>query len=858
MIGGIRINVTPQGNVAGMSNKNTRQQQQLQRQTRHSSSSSSEDEEGYPREMDSEDMLDYLQNIGATNDPESDDDDEGNKVDILGTSTGRRRHFEMLRRFGGVEIGDEGAPEDIIGRFYDDDDQEESSSEEEESEDSFSSGSGSEDNGDAHSLSSFSSDDDGEEEEEEDEALSVEEDSMDVDNGAGVLTLEELEQLPTAIRYPVSVRPTPVHVSGAKQGSGPPGGGSKKRNGKNKGGKLAPGEKARLRREKIEAKRAGRAMVRGFDLAGVNKELEKFVIKEQDMHAFPPMPKHECRQVQKLAALYGCKAGAQGSGKKRSVMVLMTERTALPQGDALLEIGRLLTAHTAAELGVRSATTPIIPGLWVGAPRIGGSGGLGGKKGRNSRGTDINMNDDGGGILTGKGRWADFKKKGPRSKSAARKRQEKYDFASTRSMHLRPINFISKGTINPDDDEVEIYQPGQEESENITSEEDKLSEEEGAGPSLLNVFEDRRGGSTAPSSLSSGSSSDGCGDENEESDQIKEVEDDFIIRTTEEEESVRAAKLKEKKKRRHKRKKERRRRRKEAARLQQASGLLAYSSRGADAAEGITNSGRLLGLGMALGIGSQVFNTTTSVQEDTTTTTKATRAIADLSPLEPMLSKTAQKKLAKQKKRGGNTTYPTTTTTRSFVSSPTRAARPPAGLGAGSSTAGVGSAFGDFEAHTTGIGSKLLAKWGFSGAGSGLGRGGTGISEPLPVKMRAKGLGLGADTDDYYGPTAPSFPLPARTKTTVTPPSPTCEMKILRIENPETREVLNLSTIATLKKASAEAIAGTSAAAAAPAQKEQPEVAASKSFKDVDIRPKSEEAAPEPKMAEEPAQECAD
>jgi hypothetical protein len=78
--------------------------------------------------------------------------------------------------------------------------------------------------------------------------------------------------------------------------------------------------------------------------------------------------------------------------------------------------------------------------------------------------------------------------------------------------------------------------------------------------------------------------------------------------------------------------------------------------------------------------------------------------------------------------------------------------------------------------------------------------------------------------------------------------------KILRIENPETHEVLNLSAIAASKKPEASTV---ESAAAAPA-KEQPEaeVAASKSFKDVAIRPKSEEAAPEPEKAEEPAKEA--
>eukprot|EP00884_Botryococcus_braunii_P017831 jgi/Botrbrau1/4731/Bobra.0137s0003.1 len=57
---------------------------------------------------------------------------------------------------------------------------------------------------------------------------------------------------------------------------------------------------------------------------------------------------------------------------------------------------------------------------------------------------------------------------------------------------------------------------------------------------------------------------------------------------------------------------------------------------------------------------------------------------------------------------------------------------------------GTSLEFGDFERHTTGFGSRMLAKWGFEGQGSGLGRDGQGRAEPLKVTMRQKSLGLGA------------------------------------------------------------------------------------------------------------------
>lgn len=43
------------------------------------------------------------------------------------------------------------------------------------------------------------------------------------------------------------------------------------------------GEKKRLKKERMEAKRAARAAARGFDLAWVNRQLEEFVARQGDM-----------------------------------------------------------------------------------------------------------------------------------------------------------------------------------------------------------------------------------------------------------------------------------------------------------------------------------------------------------------------------------------------------------------------------------------------------------------------------------------------------------------------------------------------------------------------------------------------
>lgn len=52
--------------------------------------------------------------------------------------------------------------------------------------------------------------------------------------------------------------------------------------------------------------------------------------------------------------------------------------------------------------------------------------------------------------------------------------------------------------------------------------------------------------------------------------------------------------------------------------------------------------------------------------------------------------------------------------------------------------------YASFEKHTLGVGSKLLAKWGFEGKGAGLGKRNDGIAEPIRAIGRPKGLGLGA------------------------------------------------------------------------------------------------------------------
>ena len=74
-----------------------------------------------------------------------------------------------------------------------------------------------------------------------------------------------------------------------------------------------------------------------------------------------------------------------------------------------------------------------------------------------------------------------------------------------------------------------------------------------------------------------------------------------------------------------------------------------------------------------------------------------------------------------------------------------RAADAGTGQGIGGGPALMAS-FGAFEAHTTGIGSRLLARAGWS-VGEGLGASRSGRAEPLQVRRRPRTLGLGAEQE---------------------------------------------------------------------------------------------------------------
>ncbi|PWA88249.1 G-patch domain, R3H domain protein [Artemisia annua] len=68
------------------------------------------------------------------------------------------------------------------------------------------------------------------------------------------------------------------------------------------------------------------------------------------------------------------------------------------------------------------------------------------------------------------------------------------------------------------------------------------------------------------------------------------------------------------------------------------------------------------------------------------------------------------------------------------------------------------SSYCAFEMHTTGFGSRMMAKMGYVD-GNGLGKDGTGISEPIQVTQRPKSLGLGAMAPETPPPSDSTPPL---------------------------------------------------------------------------------------------------
>ncbi|KAL9274105.1 Zinc finger CCCH-type with G patch domain-containing protein [Drosera capensis] len=91
-------------------------------------------------------------------------------------------------------------------------------------------------------------------------------------------------------------------------------------------------------------------------------------------------------------------------------------------------------------------------------------------------------------------------------------------------------------------------------------------------------------------------------------------------------------------------------------------------------------------------------------------------------------------------------------------------ADPKAATPTNSNVTATSTSIGAFEVHTTGFGSKMLAKMGYV-EGAGLGKDGKGISQPIEVSQRPKSLGLGMDFTESVRVIIPIEPKSASSNT---------------------------------------------------------------------------------------------
>ncbi|KAJ9557786.1 hypothetical protein OSB04_012400 [Centaurea solstitialis] len=132
---------------------------------------------------------------------------------------------------------------------------------------------------------------------------------------------------------------------------------------------------------------------------------------------------------------------------------------------------------------------------------------------------------------------------------------------------------------------------------------------------------------------------------------------------------------------------------------------------------------------------------------------KAAKGTTGLSPLDSRLTKSKTfGESSKKKRRDRDKTGTYATQPVSFISCGNMASEPvPATVSVDDSKpkddTALPSSYGAFEMHTTGFGSRMMAKMGYVDGG-GLGKDGSGIAEPIQVIQRPKSLGLGAEAPE--------------------------------------------------------------------------------------------------------------
>ncbi|WIA28535.1 hypothetical protein OEZ86_011077 [Tetradesmus obliquus] len=143
-------------------------------------------------------------------------------------------------------------------------------------------------------------------------------------------------------------------------------------------GQLLPGEKKRLRKEKIAAKRCERHGQQGQGALALLAAVERFALGGGDMEVLPPCGKHKQAFVRCVATLYGVRASAQGgsSSGRTALLLASTPDTGKPAADAAAQLQVLLTAELTRE--ITAAAIAAGPGERPAAATAGSAGQQGG------------------------------------------------------------------------------------------------------------------------------------------------------------------------------------------------------------------------------------------------------------------------------------------------------------------------------------------------------------------------------------------------------------------------------------------------------------------------------------------------
>ncbi len=110
-------------------------------------------------------------------------------------------------------------------------------------------------------------------------------------------------------------------------------------------------------------------------MSGRKYSCERKIVASLRAQAFAPMAPYGLALVQRMAAQFGLRSGAQGSGRKRFVVVSATPRSGMPDAASRQRLHELLAAHEAGVAALGPVASGAAPAWHTGGGGGGGSGG---------------------------------------------------------------------------------------------------------------------------------------------------------------------------------------------------------------------------------------------------------------------------------------------------------------------------------------------------------------------------------------------------------------------------------------------------------------------------------------------------